>query len=111
MSKNGSGPVVNGRGETCLIYCRLPNGVLMQLTRESTITEQSPAGAREVKVHQRFGDKYIVRGVALREGEIPLFMIAHGAAVTSGIPKGFAEEWFRQNADNEIVKRGLVWMS
>jgi hypothetical protein len=107
MAKNGTH--VNGKGETVVVACKLPNGIVLQLCKKEQATEQTPSGPRTVEIGVKSGDKYVVRGASIPWGTTPKYLMVGGYALTSGIPREFWDEWLRQNDDNDFVKRGLVF--
>lgn len=95
---------------TVSIACKLPAGLVMQLQREETRRDPAPNdGNRTVKVFAKYGDKYTLNGFS-RSPSLNPKLVVGGFAITSNIPKDFAEEWFKQNADFPPVKRGFVKM-
>lgn len=94
-----------------IIGCKIPNGIIMQNSRPERTSEPVMGGGhRDVTVGRKHGDKYVVKGPAVPVGQIPKFLIAGGYALTSGIPREFAEQWFEQNKDADIVKNELIIM-
>lgn len=104
--------------DTVTIACSHPNGIRMVLYTIEETTQVLPNG-REFKENQATINEdagfYDLNGpsldmAALAAGVMPDFRIIKGEtpgagyALTSGIPRDFAEEWFRQNATNPLVK-------
>ena len=104
--------------DTVTICCALPNGLRMVLYTIEETTQFLPNG-REFKenvatINEDAGF-YDLNGSALdlgrvAGGELPDYRIIKGKtpgagyALTSDIPRDFAEEWFRQNANSPLVK-------
>jgi hypothetical protein len=110
MSKNGTH--VNGRGECVIVYSKLPNGIILQLSIEEDSLEPTlGGGGRTYKafIKHQDGEKYIVPGTALAVGQIPSHKMIAGYAVLSGVPVDFWETWLAQNKDADIVRRQLVF--
>jgi hypothetical protein len=110
-----TGPVEDARLTTqstvghVVVGCKIPNGIILQLSAFEENTEPVMGGGhREVKTGRKVGEKYVVRGPAVKYGEIPKFLMVGGYALTSGIPEDFWNEWVRQNQDSDIVRRNLI---
>lgn len=94
---------------TVVVGCKLPNGIILQLsTFESTTEPVMGGGHRDIQVGRKVGTKYVVRGPRVPFGEIPKFLMVGGYALTSGIPEDFWQRWLEQNKDSDIVRRELV---
>ena len=97
---------------TITVGCKLPGGLQMQTYASMEIMEPVQGGpARPVK--QAFVAKGPVKinGPALRFGQIPDYLIREGAALTFGVDADLVAQWFEQNKDSDIVKRGLIFTS
>jgi hypothetical protein len=104
--------------DTVTIACSLPNGLRLVIYTIEESTQFYPNG-REFKenvatINEAAGF-YDLHGSAidmgaLAAGEFPDYRVIKGKApgtgyaLTSGIPRDFAEEWFRQNANSPLVK-------
>src|SRR5260221_4670944 len=94
---------------TVVVGCKLPNGLILQLSQFEANTEPVMGGGhRDIQTGRKVGEKYTVRGPAVKWGDIPRFLMVGGYALTSGIPEDFWNEWVKQNNDSDIVRRGLV---
>lgn len=105
-------------GDTVTIACNWPNGVLMQLYSIEVVEQCYPNGKtykEHVSTVNTAAGQYHVHGcsldyAAIASGGLPDHRVIKSAApgtgyaLTSGIPRDFAEEWFRQNADSPLVK-------
>lgn len=94
---------------TVVIGCKLPNGLILQLsTFEQSSEPVMGGGHREVRVGRKIGTKYVIRGTSIPFGQIPKFIFAGGYALTSGVPEEFWDQWYEQNKDSDIVRRELI---
>ena len=97
---------------TVSIACKIPMGLVMKLYDWTKQFEPvMGGGSREVKVAvERYNAKqYTINGNSYAQNEAPAMQIANGFALTHGIPKDFADEWFEQNAESPMVKNGLIF--
>ena len=96
-------------GNTVIVGCKIPNGLILQLSQmESSREPVMGGGHRDIQTGRKIGPKYLVKGPAFPVGSVPRYLIAGGYALTSGIPEDFWNEWVRQNADADIVKNELI---
>lgn len=98
---------------TVTVGCRLPNGLVLQLFAMDDVTEAVPNGYKSVKMARRLDETYTLNGTAIdiekvKRGEMT-HLIFDGAALTSGIPKAFWDEWAETYKDSEFVKNGHVF--
>lgn len=94
---------------TVYVGCRLPHGLLLQLTKAYEQKENVlGGGVRTFTIHRRVGEKIKLNGIALGKGERPRFTLANGAAITK-VPADFWAQWLEQNADSDVVKNQLVF--
>ena len=94
---------------TVTVACKMPNGLRLRVYRMVEQYEQAPGGPRRADVARQVGDEVVVRGCAVPFGEMPEYAIIGGYALTPGVPRDFFEEWLRQNRDNPIVVRNLIF--
>lgn len=103
-----SGPV-SGK-DTITIACKLPTGIVMRLNRPIEVRIPMLGRPGEFIVDKMdqpdLDTQYIVAG-PLR-GDV--LTTVGGYALTPGIPRDFAEEWFRQFKDASFVKSGMIFM-
>lgn len=97
-------------GETVVVACKLPNGLILRLFHEVDETEATPQGNRTVKVHRQRQDVVPVRlnGSATPYAKFPDYPVHHGYALTV-VDAGFWHEWCRQNHDAEVLRNKLVF--
>ena len=101
---------ISTTGETVAVACKHPHGLVLQLCQFTTVSEQvMGGGVRETKLAQRVGMQVRLNGAANRVGEAPKNLTFGGYAITYGVPKDFFDEWLKQNADNEMVIKGLIF--
>lgn len=90
------------------VACKIPNGLVLQLCRETEQSEETNVGIRVRKVYQKTGDVFVVAGPAYPNGQVPEGfpdrpLTVGGYAITSNCPKEFFDEWMRQNATAPFV--------
>lgn len=97
-------------GDTVTICSKLPFPLIMELQESHKVAvEVFGGGTREVLRHSKTGKRFTLKGCAYDRGAPLTREIVHGAALTHGVPREFAEEWFKQNAGNPIVMNDLVF--
>ncbi len=94
----------------CIVGCKLPSGLQLQLSRPEPITEQTPSGSRQITIHRKHGDIYFAKGNRVPFGVVPDFLIIHGAALTPNIPRDFMREWMEQNKNSDVVRNQLIFI-
>lgn len=100
--------------EYATIGSKLPMHLELQLCTATTARVTGQFGATTETVHVKTGPVYAVRGTGYPAGTIPKgfprppYINDAGFAVTKNIPFEFAEQWFRQNKDTDMVKNGLI---
>jgi hypothetical protein len=104
--------------ETCTIISKLEVSIQAQLQERKTVVVKNRDQQVTEEVWQFTGPKYTFRGCSVVRGQpqwkqyrYPNLVADGTAALTTGVPKDFAEEWFRQNADLPFVKNKLVYMA
>lgn len=111
-------PRRRGGGDTVTIACNLPNGFTMQLYNIEVVEQTLPNGKvfRENAATLNLdAGQYTLNGCSLDNaklaaGTLPDYRIIKsdtpgcGYGLTTGIPRDFAEEWFRQNQNSPLVK-------
>jgi hypothetical protein len=103
---------------TCIVGCKLPNGIILQLSEMQDSHESMPlGGVQRVKIGRKIGEQFTLKGNRVPVGGdgqriIPDYLILGGVdagyALTHGIPREFMERWMDQNKDNDIVKNKMV---
>jgi hypothetical protein len=98
-------------GDTVVVGCTLPNGLVLQLSELREGNEAVPGGFRSVKQARRLPETYTLRGTAYNFNPKPADnpMLVAGFSITPGIPKEFWERWLAINADSDVVRNGLVF--
>jgi hypothetical protein len=73
--------------------------------------EPAPGGGyRMVPTATVHGDTVFIKGNAYAaNAPLPDYPIVGGAALTFNVDADFFAEWMKQNADAEIVKKGLIF--
>lgn len=99
--------------ERVSVACKLPNGLKLRLCKSVEMDEPVMMGGTQ-KVTRHIIDpskgEYTLHGVATRlDGEKPLHLIIGGAAITTGIPKDFIEEWLKQNEGHPAVVNRMIF--
>lgn len=107
-----SGEKSSGRMVT--VACKIPNGIILQLCRETKYWEDTPSGSKERKRFDRAGPRYHVAGPAYPNGQAPKgyperVPTAGGFALTSDIPKEFWDQWLEQNRETSFIVNGQVF--
>lgn len=97
--------------ETVTVACGLPHGLLLRIYDRVKVNHALPGGgARET---DEFREKAIapvrIRGWAHPQDEAPAVQLVNGFALTPNVDKAFFEEWMKQNAGHEAVKKGLIF--
>lgn len=103
---------------TCIVGCKLPNGIILQLSEMQDSHENAPmGGARVVKIGRKVGEQFTAKGNRVPVGSdgqrmIPDYLILGGVdagyALTHGIPREFMERWMEQHKDSDLVKNKMV---
>lgn len=117
-------------GATCVIACKLPNGLLAELMDTDPDTAMRlPDGVGGTKlIFNRIpypgneDGRLLIRGSAAQRRietanskgvpvDAPkLETVSNGFGLTFGVDKAWAEAWFKQNERYEPVRRGLIFM-
>jgi hypothetical protein len=103
--------------DTVTIGCKVPNGIVLKLYDMVTVeTTVNGVVIKEKQALLREGEQeYTLNGFSIDLGKMaggipPEHQIIGGFGLTTGIPRDFAEEWFKQNAQAMIVRNGLIFM-
>lgn len=99
-------------GGTVVVACKLPHGLRMHI--HTPVENQLPVmggGTRTEITYHRTGEGYVIKGFAHKQTEGPRAVIVDGSgfALTWGIPKDFWDEWERQNAQSDLVRKKLIY--
>lgn len=96
--------------DTVTIVSKLPFPLIMELQTPFKVNaEVFGGGTREEIRHSKNGQRVTIKGCAYDRGAPVRKEIIGGAALTHGVDREFAEQWFTQNQGNPIVMKGLVW--
>lgn len=97
-------------GETVTVACKMPHGLVLQLQQMQEVRVPAMGGGFVIEKQFRpTGDQIVIKGNAVPVGVAPSHEIAGGYALTPGVPKDFWETWLEQNAELDLVKRGLIF--
>lgn len=97
-------------GEKITVACNLPNGLILQLYKMVEFRENVMGGGSRISsIAQKMGEPVRLNGTAVPFGKIPRFPIEGAFALTPNVDKDFFDEWMRQNAELELVKRGGIY--
>jgi hypothetical protein len=103
--------------ETVTIGCKWPNGIVMRLydVIEETINVNGSMVKEKRAILREDCPEFVLNGFSIDLGQMaggipPEHAIVGGFGLTFGIPKDFAEEWFKQNSQLAAVKSGLIFM-
>jgi hypothetical protein len=96
---------------TVTVCCKLPNGVILQLSKFYDVPQPGFSGTRMVKESRRVGEKYIINGNRVPHGLAANYDITApdvGYALTRNIPKDFWDQWLKQNMDERCTQHHHV---
>ena len=106
-------------GETVTVACKLPAGLLLRIFQKQKYMEPTQSGVmKETDVWVAIpGRQYAVRGTwaasagqAYNQGNTAVAeLLPGGFALTHGVPKDIWDEWYAQNKDTAIVRKGVVF--
>jgi hypothetical protein len=96
-------------GNTVTVGCKLPNGIIMQLSKMEPTREPTAMGFRDIEIGRKVGKAVKIRGFATPFGMMPRSPIIGGYALTPGVDRDLFDEWMKQNADSELVKNELIF--
>jgi hypothetical protein len=103
--------VSSPKSGTVFVGCKLPHGLVLQLTKPMELKENVlGGGVNKFVINKRTAERYKLNGVALEPGDRPRFVLTNGAAITK-IPADFWAKWLEQNSECDAVKNGLVFSS
>jgi hypothetical protein len=94
-------------GDTVVVGNKLTHTLSLQL--HEMVEQTEPNSGRTIKVARRIGDPVVIRGSAVKHNTSAEFPIVGGYALTFGIDKDFWDRWTAENADLDILKKGLVF--
>lgn len=110
---NGDRRVIPDDGTYVTVACKHPNGVRLRVFEMVDVVEASPLGSRAVKRAQQIGGPDNVVTIAGYCKDREFFgrdgIVNVGFALTHGVPKKFWDLWLSQNADSDLVRRGLIF--
>ena len=100
---------------TTTVACKVPTGMVLSLYRMEDHDEPLlHGGYRTVKravldTKPNIPARVKLNGCARRIGGETPHEVAHGAGLTFGVDADFFTAWLKQNAETEIVQKGLVF--
>lgn len=96
-------------GDTVTVACKHPGGLILRLYTMVDFSEPVMGGGfRSVKKAMPQEKTVTIRGSAIPFGG-PSNHIVGGYALTEGVPADFWAEWIRQNSDNDMLKKGIIF--
>lgn len=97
-------------GEVVTVYCKLPNGLQLQLHGMQDIHEPvMGGGSRATQKAYPIGARHLVYGFARRIEKAPDHQIIGGYGITPNVPKDFWDAWIAQNALHDAVVNKLLF--
>lgn len=102
-------------GETVVVGCKIPNGMVLHLDRMVEFKQPILGGGVEKgEIAQRLPDTFRLNGnsVALNpDGRVTEIdhRIIGGYGITTGIPRDFWDRWLAANKDADYVRNRLVF--
>lgn len=101
--------------DTVTVVCRYPAGIILQAFAKTTQNEPvMGGGSREVIVHERVGEPFVVKGPVVntgayrQAGEFPEGIVG-GAMLNPGVPRDLWENWLYHNRESHLVVNRLVF--
>jgi len=95
---------------TLTVACKIPTGLIIQAyTSEEWDEPVMGGGTRRAKRAIKKGDPIKLNGPAKFFNKAPLHDIRNGVGLTYGVDADTFNEWIKQNADSDFVKKGMVF--
>lgn len=99
---------------TVSVGCKIPCGLVLRLFEMRDVDQQfslgGEVGVRTIRqAFAREGVEVTLKGFARQVGKDSPHEVFGGAGITHGVDEEFFDEWLRQNASSDIVKKGLVF--
>jgi hypothetical protein len=96
---------------TLTVGCKIPMGLQLRLFRMVERSEPQPGGGyRMAPSAMVYGEPVFINGCAYAaNAPLPEYPIIGEAGLTFGVDADFFAEWLKQNADAEVVKKGLIF--
>ena len=106
-------PADRGNGETVVVACNLPNGLILQRYAMKAQDIWTPVGPQKIEMATPVAGAVVLYGnavnmAAMMRGEMPQYPIVNGYAFTSNVPKDFWDEWFALNQQADYVVNQCV---
>lgn len=105
--------VTKGKGTTMsgqvTVACKIPNGLILQLSQLVDTAEVTPQGYRTIKKAQPIGPQVHIAGYSAPFMAAARAPIVCGYALTRGVDADFWEAWLNQNHDADCVRNGLIF--
>lgn len=103
---------VSRSGAKVTVACKLPNGLILRLFRMEDRSEAvMGGGTRAIKAAVQVGGHVVIKGAEAPFGVVPKFPIVGGYALTHGVDAEFMEKWLADNADLDVVRNNLIFVS
>lgn len=99
-------------GSKVVVACKLPNGLVLHLEKETKVLEQRQNGPPEwVTLWVKDTDKPEVRvhGNRVRFGDIPSWQIVGGYGLTENVDRDFWVAWLEKHEKQPYVVNELIW--
>lgn len=95
---------------TVTVACKMPNGLILELTELFDHTEPLPGGGtKTVPMHRRTGKRVTIAGPAAPAGMAPKAPVMGGYALTHGIDADFWKQWLEQNKHSDLVRNKMIF--
>ena len=101
-------------GDKVTVGSKLPMAIELQLCEKRTTQMRNGQNSWTEDLWVKTGQIITINGTSYPngtppEGMPPRPMMAFGAALTPGVPKEFFDRWLEQNADQPMVRNGMIF--
>lgn len=97
-------------GETVVVACKMPNGIVMRGFRQKTrVVQVLGGGQRDEKFFEPDGREITILGCSRPVGGEFRTRVVAGFALTQGVPKDLWDQWSEANAESDLVRNGLIF--
>lgn len=100
------------------VGCKLPHGLILQLQEKRTRPEPVMGGGfKDVDRWEKTGKAIKINGYAQRPDKAPETSLVasdgrgNAFALTRNVDADFFDHWLKQNADMDVVTRGMIFAS
>lgn len=95
---------------TLTVACKIPTGLVIQVyVSEEWDEPVMGGGTRRAKRAVKRGDPIKLNGPAKFFNKAPLHDIRNGVGLTYGVDADTFNEWVKQNADSDFIKKRMVF--